>query len=45
MISPFTLPFPLDLEVWTDREAEIEQLVAELNGAEEVKQSELEGAL
>jgi len=46
MMPPFTLS--LDIEVWADREAEIEQLFTELNEAEpnpdDERQPEPEGA-
>lgn len=41
MTPPFTLP--LDIEVWADREADLEALMAELNAAEDEKQQEPEG--
>ena len=41
MTAPFTLP--LDLEVWADREADLEALFAELHQAEDEKQHEPEG--
>ena len=41
MTSPFTLS--LDIEVWADREEDLEALMAELNAAEDEKQHEPEG--
>lgn len=41
MTPPFTLP--LDIEVWADREEDLEALMAELNEAEDEKQQEPEG--
>ena len=46
MMPPFTLL--LDIEIWADREADLEALMAELNAAEsetvDEKQHEPEGA-
>ncbi len=40
MTPPFTLP--LDIEVWADREADLEALMAELNAAESDTLDELQ---
>jgi hypothetical protein len=40
MTAPFTLP--LDIEVWADREAELEQLFTELHEADPYPENEVQ---